>query len=283
MRFMPGGPFDGEKMTAEVKKNMEVKYGLDKPLGEQYINYLGNLVKWDLGDSLVTYPGRSVNWIVNYSFPASAKVGSLSILLSLIVGILLGIVSALKQGKWADQLCMFLATLGVTIPSFVISAVLIYFFAVQWKLLPATGFSSIKHYIMPVVALAGSSTAFITRLTRNRLIDVLKADYIRTAKAKGLSETTVIFKHALKNSMIPIVTYLGPLIASVLTGSFVVEKIFAIPGLGREFIQSVSSRDYTVLLGVTVFFCIFLIAANFVVDILYVLIDPRIKLDSSES
>ncbi|MBL4931095.1 MULTISPECIES: ABC transporter permease [Clostridium] len=283
MRFMPGGPFDGEKMTAQTKKNLEVKYGLDKPLGEQYINYLGNLVKWDLGDSIVTYPGRTVNWIVNYSFPASAKVGALSIVASLIIGILLGIVSALKQGKWQDQFCMFLATLGVTIPSFVISAVLIYYFAVQWKLLPATGFSGPKNYIMPVIALAGSSTAFITRLTRNRLIDVLKADYIRTAKAKGLSETTVIFKHALKNSMIPVVTYMGPLIAAVLTGSFVVEKIFSIPGLGREFVQSVTNRDYTTLLGVTVFFCIFLIVANFVVDILYVLIDPRIKLENSES
>ncbi|MDD7794015.1 ABC transporter permease [Clostridium sp. 'White wine YQ'] len=283
MRFMPGGPFDGEKMTAQTKKNLEVKYGLDKPLGEQYINYLGNLVKWDLGDSIVTYPGRTVNWIVNYSFPASAKVGALSIVASLIVGILLGIISALKQGKWQDQFCMFLATLGVTIPSFVISAVLIYYFAVQWKLLPATGFSGAKNYVMPVIALAGSSTAFITRLTRNRLIDVLKADYIRTAKAKGLSETTVIFKHALKNSMIPVVTYMGPLIAAVLTGSFVVEKIFAIPGLGREFVQSVTNRDYTTLLGVTVFFCIFLIVANFVVDILYVFIDPRIKLENSES
>jgi ABC-type dipeptide/oligopeptide/nickel transport systems, permease components len=283
MRFMPGGPFDGEKMTAQTKKNLEVKYGLDKPLGEQYINYLGNLVKWDLGDSIVTYPGRTVNWIVDYSFPASAKVGALSIVASLIIGILLGIVSALKQGKWQDQFCMFLATLGVTIPSFVISAVLIYYFAVQWKLLPATGFSGPKNYIMPVIALAGSSTAFITRLTRNRLIDVLKADYIRTAKAKGLSETTVIFKHALKNSMIPVVTYMGPLIAAVLTGSFVVEKIFAIPGLGREFVQSVTNRDYTTLLGVTVFFCIFLIVANFVVDILYVFIDPRIKLENSES
>jgi len=280
---MPGGPFDGEKMTPEVKKNLEVKYGLDKPLGEQYVNYLGNLVKWDLGDSIVTYPGRTVNWIVDYSFPASAKVGSVSIAMSLIVGIFLGMISALKQGKWQDSLCMFIATLGVTIPSFVISAVLIYFLAVEWKLLPATGFSGAKYYIMPVIALSGSATAFITRLTRNRLIDVLKADYIRTAKAKGLSLSTVVFKHALKNSLIPIVTYLGPLIASVLTGSFVVEKIFSIPGLGREFVQSVSNRDYTTLLGVTVFFCIFLISANFIVDILYVLIDPRIKLESSES
>lgn len=283
MRFMPGGPFDGEKMTAETKKNLEVKYGLDKPLGEQYKTYLGNLVKLDLGTSLKTYPGRSVNWVVEYSFPASAKVGAVSIIFALGVGILLGIVAALYQDKWPDSLSMFIATLGVTIPSFVVSAVLIYYFAVQFKLLPATGFSSWKNYIMPVIALSGSSTAFITRLARNRLIDVLKSDYIRTARAKGLSKTTVVFKHALKNSMIPIVTYLGPMIAATLTGSFVVEKIFAIPGLGREFVQSVTNRDYTVLLGATVFYCVFLIAANLIVDILYVLIDPRIKLENTEA
>jgi oligopeptide transport system permease protein len=283
MRFMPGGPFDGEKMTAETKKNLEVKYGLDKPLGEQYKTYIGNLVKGDLGVSLNTYKGRTVNWLIGYSFPASAKVGAIAILVSLVLGILLGIVAALYQDKWPDSLSMFISTLGVTIPSFVIAAVLIYFFAVQWRILPATGFSSWKNYIMPVIALSGSSTAFITRLSRNRLIDVMKSDYIRTAKAKGLSETTVIFKHALKNSLIPVVTYLGPLIASILTGSFVVEKMFAIPGLGREFVQSVTNRDYTVLLGATVFYCVFLVVANLLVDLIYVVIDPRIKLDNTEA
>lgn len=283
MRAMPGGPFDSEKMTPEAKANMEAKYGLDKPLMEQYTIYLKNLViNQDMGDSM-KYTGKEVSDIISYSFPASAKVGIISVIIALVIGVLLGILSALKQGKWADNVCMLLATLGITIPSFVIAAILIYIFAVSLGVLPATGFGEPKNYIMPVIALSGYSMAFITRLSRSRLIEVLKADYIRTARAKGLSENKIIFKHALKNSLIPIVTYIGPLIAGVLTGSFVVEKMFAIPGLGRELVASVTNRDYTVLLGVTVFYCTFLIICNFIVDIMYVIIDPRIKLENNEA
>ncbi|SHJ61110.1 oligopeptide transport system permease protein [Clostridium amylolyticum] len=283
MRFMPGGPFDGEKtLPPAIKANLEAKFGLDKPILEQYKIYLVNLTKGELGPSM-KYEGRTVDWVISYSFPASAKLGVVAVTLSLVVGILLGIISALKQGKWPDSLCMLLATIGVTVPSFVIASLLIYVFAVKAKLLPATGFKDWRYYIMPSIALAGYSLAFITRLTRSRLLDVLRQDYIRTAKAKGLSRKTVIFKHALRNSLIPIVTYLGPLIAGVLTGSFVVEKIFAIPGLGREFVTSVNNRDYTTLLGVTIFYSTFLILCNFVVDILYVVIDPRIKLESTEA
>lgn len=278
MRLMPGGPFDGEKMTPEIQANLNEKYGLDKPLGEQYVTYMGNLLKGDLGESMV-FTGRQVNETIAYSFPASAKLGIVSVLFSLLVGIGLGIIAALKAGRWPDKICMILATLGMTIPSFVIGSVLIFVLSTNLKLLPATGFTSWENYIMPVLALAGSSTAFITRLTRSRLTDVLKADYIRTAKAKGLSGRTVILKHALRNSLIPIVTYLGTLIAGVMTGSFVVEKIFAIPGLGNEFVLSVTNRDYSALLGVTVFYCTLLIVCNLCVDILYGFIDPRIKLD----
>ncbi|ACD23697.1 ABC transporter permease [Clostridium botulinum] len=281
MRLMPGGPFDSEKLTPEIKANMEAKYGMDKPLGEQYALYMKNLVKGDLGESMV-FKGRRVSETISYSFPASAKIGLVSVASSVLVGVGLGIVAALKKGTWADSLIMLLVTLGITIPSFVIGAVLIYFLTVELRLLPATGFSSWKHYIMPVIALSLGSMAFITRLTRNKLLDVLKSDYIRTAKAKGLSKRKVILKHALRNSLIPIVTYVGPLIASILTGSFVVEKIFAIPGLGNEFVQSVTNRDYTMLLGVTVFFCTLLIMFNFIVDIMYVVIDPRIKLEDAE-
>ena len=260
---------------------MEAKYGLDKPLMEQYTMYLKGLVKGDLGESMI-FNGRDVAETITYSFPASAKVGLASVVTSVVVGVGLGIAAALKKGKWADSVIMVLVTLGITIPSFVVGAVLIFFLAVKFRLLPATGFSSWKNYIMPVIALSLSSLAFITRLTRNKLLDVLKSDYIRTAKAKGLSKKTVILKHALRNSLIPIVTYIGPLIASILTGSFVVEKIFAIPGLGNEFVQSVTNRDYTMLLGVTVFYCTILIILNFIVDILYVVIDPRIKLEDAE-
>ncbi|NFO03294.1 ABC transporter permease [Clostridium botulinum] len=281
MRLMPGGPFDSEKLTPEIKANMEAKYGMDKPLSEQYVMYMKNLVTGDLGESMV-FKGRRVSETISYSFPASAKIGLVSVASSVLVGVGLGIVAALKKGKWADSLIMLLVTLGITIPSFVIGAVLIYFLTVEFRLLPATGFSSWKHYIMPVIALSLGSMAFITRLTRNKLLDVLKSDYIRTAKAKGLSKRKVILKHALRNSLIPIVTYVGPLIASILTGSFVVEKIFAIPGLGNEFVQSVTNRDYSMLLGVTVFYCTLLIMFNFIVDIMYVVIDPRIKLEDSE-
>ncbi|EMU54365.1 MAG: ABC transporter permease [Clostridium butyricum] len=282
MRLMPGGPFDSDKLTPQVKANMEAKYGMDKPLSEQYFMYMKNLVHGDLGESMI-FKGRGVSETIQTSFPASAKVGMCSVATSIVVGISLGIVAALKRNTWADTTIVFVVTLGITIPSFVISAVLIYFLAVKFGLLPPTGFSGWKNYIMPVIALSMSSMAFITRLTRNKLLDVLKSDYIRTAKAKGLSKGKIVFKHALRNSLIPIVTYVGPLIASILTGSFIVEQIFAIPGLGNEFVQSVTNRDYSMLLGVTVFYCTMLITFNFLVDVLYVVIDPRIKLENAES
>ena len=281
MRLMPGGPFDSDKLTPQVKANMEAKYGMNKPLSEQYFMYMNNLVHGDLGESMI-FKGRGVTDTIATSFPASAKVGLCSVVTSIIVGITLGVIAALKRNTWADTTIVFIVTLGITIPSFVTSAVLIYFLAVEFGLLPPTGFSNWKNYIMPVIALSMSSMAFITRLTRNKLLDVLKSDYIRTAKAKGLSKGKIIFKHALRNSLIPIVTYVGPLIASILTGSFIVEQIFAIPGLGNEFVQSVTNRDYSMLLGVTVFYCTMLITFNFLVDILYVIIDPRIKLENTE-
>lgn len=281
MRLMPGGPFDSDKLTPQVKANMEAKYGMDKPLSEQYFMYMNNLVHGDLGESMI-FKGRGVTDTIATSFPASAKIGLCSVATSIIIGITLGVIAALKRNTWADTTIVFIVTLGITIPSFVTSAVLIYFLAVKFGLLPPTGFGNWKNYIMPVIALSMSSMAFITRLTRNKLLDVLKSDYIRTAKAKGLSKGKIIFKHALRNSLIPIVTYVGPLIASILTGSFIVEQIFAIPGLGNEFVQSVTNRDYSMLLGVTVFYCTMLITFNFLVDILYVVIDPRIKLENAE-
>lgn len=282
VRLMPGGPFDGEKMTPEIKANLEAKYGLDKPLSEQYATYMKNLLKGDLGESMM-FRGRQVSDTIKYSFPKSAKLGLAAVVFSVLLGVTLGVVSALKSGRWPDRLCMFISTLGVTIPSFVLSAVLIYVFASKLKILPTTGFDSYKHMIMPVIALAASSTAFITRLTRSKLLDVLKADFVRTAKAKGLSGRKVVLKHALRNSLIPVVTYLGPLVASVLTGSFIVESIFAIPGLGREFVSTVTNRDYSALLGVIVFYSTLIVICNIVVDIMYVIVDPRIKLESTEA
>lgn len=278
VRMMPGGPFDGEKITPEMKAQLNEKYGLDKPVSEQYTLYMKNLLKGDLGQSMA-YKGREVSSIIGKSFPNSGKVGVASIIFSVLVGIILGIVAALKADKWPDRVCMVLSTLGITIPSFVMGTFLIFIFTTKLGWLKSTGLSTPDRYIMPVLALSGSSMAFITRLTRSKLIDVLKSDYIRTAKAKGLSGKTIIFKHALRNSLIPVVTYLGPLVAGVLTGSFVVEKIFAIPGLGNEFTTTITNRDYTSLLGVTVFYCTLIVVCNLLVDIIYVLIDPRIKLE----
>jgi len=283
MRLMPGGPFDGEKpLLPEIKASLEAKYGLDKSLGEQYSMYLKDLLKGDLGPSM-KYKGREVQEIIGYSFPASAKLGGVAVAISLIFGILLGIIAALKYNRWPDTICMVLATLGVTLPSFVIATLLMYVFGVKLSLVPITGLDSWKSYILPSIALAGYSIAFISRLARSKLLEVLKSDYIRTAKAKGVNGRRIMFKHALRNTLIPIVTYVGPLIAGILTGSFVVEKIFAIPGLGREFVSTITNRDYTTILGVTIFYSTLLILCNLIVDIMYVIIDPRIKLENVEA
>lgn len=279
LRLLPGGPFTGERNIPEaIMQNLEVKYGLDKPLFEQYGLYLKNLLQGDLGESM-KYAGKEVSEIISYSFPSSAKLGVVVISIALIFGITLGIIAALKYNSWPDSLCMVLATLGVTIPSFVLATVLMYIFGVKYKLLPVTGLNSSVSYILPALALGGYSIAFISRLTRSKLLETLNSDYIRTARAKGVSGFKVIVKHALRNTLIPIITYLGPLIAGILTGSFVVEKIFAIPGLGREFVNTISNRDYTVIMGVTVFYSSILIICNLLVDLLYGIIDPRIKLD----
>ena len=279
LRLLPGGPFTGERNIPEaIMQNLEVKYGLDKPLFEQYGLYLKNLLQGDLGESM-KYAGKEVSEIISYSFPSSAKLGVVVISIALIFGITLGIIAALKYNSWPDSLCMVLATLGVTIPSLVLATVLMYIFGVKYKLLPVTGLNSPVSYILPALALGGYSIAFISRLTRSKLLETLNSDYIRTARAKGVSGFKVIVKHALRNTLIPIITYLGPLIAGILTGSFVVEKIFAIPGLGREFVNTISNRDYTVIMGVTVFYSSILIICNLLVDLLYGIIDPRIKLD----
>lgn len=278
IRSLPGGPFQGEKnYSPEVLESMNAKYGLDKPMSQQYINYMGNLLKGDLGPSL-KYQGRTVNDIVGYSFPSSAKLGIVTIIVSVLIGTWMGIVSALNQGKWQDRLCMVASTLGVTVPSFVLATFLIYIFSLKLNLLPTIGFSKPIHYVMPVIALGGYSISFIARLARSSLLDVVRQDYMRTAKAKGLSKRVITYKHALKNSLIPVITYLGPLTAAIITGSFVVEQIFGIPGLGREFVTTINNRDYTAIMGITVFYSALVIFFNFIVDILYSLIDPRIKL-----
>lgn len=277
MHAIPGGPFTREKaLPPAVIKALEAKFKLDQPLWRQYTDYIGGVMRLELGPSFQKV-GVTVNDMIKEGFPVSAKVGGLAILVILILGIPAGIISALKNNKWEDQLVRFLATLGVTIPSFVLATILIYVFSAKLGWFPSFGIRSWKHYVLPVIALSGYSLAFVARLTRSSMLEVLQQDYIRTARAKGLSEFVVIGKHALKNALIPVVTYVGPLIAGILTGSFVVERIFAIPGMGKHFVESVGNRDYTVLMGMTVFYALFLVIMVLIVDILYGFIDPRIK------
>ncbi len=279
MHAIPGGPFTREKpLPPAVIEALNEKYHLDDPLWKQYLDYLKGVATLDLGPSFQKV-GVSVNDLIKEGFGATAKIGSGAILVIIGLGIPIGIISALKQNKWQDQAAMVMATIGVTVPSFVMGTFIIYVFSAKLGWLPSHGLETPKHMIGPVLALAGFGLAFIARLTRSSMLEVLQQDYIRTARAKGLSEFKVIGKHALKNALIPVVSYLGPTVAALLTGSFVIERIFAIPGIGKHFVESVGNRDYTVLMGITIFYAIFLIIMVLIVDILYGLIDPRIKLN----
>lgn len=278
MHAIPGGPFTAEKsLPPYVLHSIEERYKLNDPLYKQYGDYLCNLVQGDLGPSF-KYPGRSVNDIIKDGFPVSFKLGIEAILIAIIIGIPAGILAGVKKDKWQDRAVNFFTTLGVAVPSFVVAALLIYVLSTKLHLLPAAMWNGWRYEIMPALALSGMPMSFIARLTRSSMLDILSQDYIKTARAKGLSWSKVLIKHALPNSLIPVVTYLGPMTASILTGSFVIETIFAIPGLGQYFVTSIYNRDYTVILGVTIFYSVIVIVLNMVVDLLYPLLDPRIKI-----
>lgn len=278
MNLVPGGPFTAEKSMSEAaQRALEAKFGLDKPIGQRYLTYMSDLLKGDMGPSL-KQRGRSVNEIISSKFPISARLAGVAVLVSLLVGIPLGCVSAYNRGKFADNIIIVLATCGIAIPSFISSVILLYTFGSKLNILPTIGLNSLASYIMPVTALSIYPTAYITRLMRSSLLDVMGQDYIRTARAKGLSNFKVLFKHALRNAILPVVTYVGPMLAGLMTGSFVVEKIFTIPGLGRDFVSAINQKDYTLIMGTTIVLATLIIAANVIVDILYKIIDPRIKL-----
>ena len=261
MQAVPGGPFMSEKaVSAQAMAALEAKYGLDQPVLVQYKNYLVNALHGDFGPSL-RQRGRDVSDIIATKFPVSASLGGTAVVVALVVGIPMGCLAAYHRGKWADT-----------------SSVLIYTFGSKLQLLPTIGLDSPASYIMPVTALAFYPTAYIARLMRSSLLDVMGQDYMRTARAKGVSGFKTLFKHALRNAILPVVTYVGPMLAGLLVGSFVVEKIFTIPGLGREFVSAITNRDYMMIMGTTIFLAALVIAINVVVDILYKIIDPRIKL-----
>lgn len=278
MNLVPGGPFTSEKaLSPEAQAALEEKYGLDKPLLTQYVRYMKNAVKGDFGES-IKQRGRSVMSIITSKFPTSARIGGMAVLVSLLIGIPLGTFAATKRGKTVDNIILLIATGGIAIPSFVICTLLLYFFGVKLQILPTYGLENWRHYIMPVIALSFYPTAYITRLMRSSMLDVLGQDYMRTAKAKGLSQGIMLFKHALRNAILPVVTYVGPLLAYTITGSFIVEKIFTIPGLGGEFVGAITGRDYPVIMGTTIFLATLMILMNVLVDIVYKFVDPRIKL-----
>lgn len=279
LRAIPGGPFTREKPLPEAtRERLEEAYGLDKPIVVQYFVYLGNLAKGDLGPSFNT-PGYTVNDLLKEGIPQTFKVGGLAVIFIVSLGIPLGVISALKSNTYIDYGVMIIATIGITVPSFVIGTLFILAARdISW--MPVGGIKTPVAFIGPVVALSGYSLSFVARLTRSSMLEVLRQDYIRTARANGISEFKVIFKHALKNSLIPVTTYIGPMIAALMTGSFVIEKIFVINGIGKYFTESVNSLDYTLVIGITIFYATFYIIMVFLVDILYSVIDPRIKMGS---
>lgn len=280
MHAIPGGPFQKEKVIPEaIRKSIEARYKLDQPLFVQYTDYLGNLLKGDLGPSF-RYRGMTVNDIISARFPVSLKLGLTAFTIAIVVGVSAGILAAINQGKLLDYLTMSFSTIGVAVPSFILGTLLMLILSYKLNLLPSALWGTPAHVVMPALALAGLPTAFIARLTRSSMLDVLNQDYMKTAVAKGLPRGRVVWVHAVKNAIIPVLTYAGPLLAGIITGGFVVENIFAVPGLGKHFVTSIYNRDYTIILGVTAFYSVFLIGLNIVVDILYSLFDPRIKLSA---
>ncbi len=280
MHFAPGGPFSDEKqLPPEIIQSLNSFYGFDKPWYEQYASYLYSVIQWDFGPSF-KYKDRTVNEIINEGFPVSLTLGAQSLILAVVVGVLIGIIAAVKHNKMQDYIAMIIAVLGISVPSFIMSGFLQYFIAYKMGLLPIARWETFAHTILPSIALAFAPIAFIARLTRSNMLEVFNQEYVLTARAKGLSESAVVAKHVIRNAILPVITYLGPLAASLITGSFVVEKIFGIPGIGMHFVTSISNRDYTIIMGITVFYSILLLFAVLIVDILYALIDPRIRYDS---
>ena len=278
MNAVPGGPYEAEKaISPQARAALEAKFGLDQPLFKQYLTYMKNILHGDFGPSL-KQRGREVIDIIMSKFPVSAKIGGIAVMAAMLVGIPVGCIAALNRGKFSDSAIIVIATIGIAVPSFVVCSLSMYIFGVKLKWLPTVGLTTWKHYIMPVFALSFYPTAYIVRLMRSSMLDVLGQDYMRTAMAKGVSWFVSLFKHALRNAILPIITYVGPMTAYTLTGSFIVEKVFTIPGLGGEFVSSITNRDYMMIMGTTIFLATLMVFINFLVDVVYKIIDPRINL-----
>jgi oligopeptide transport system permease protein len=278
MRAIPGGPFSFDRvLPPSVKEALEAKYNLDKPVIQQYFDYLYGILRFDFGPSYV-YFGQTVNEMMADGWPASARLGLYSTILIILFGLPMGILAALNRNKLPDRVTMVISTIGVVVPSFVLATFLLYFFSVKIELLPTFGVETWQGYILPAVCLAVGPLCGISRLARSSMLDTLNQDYMRTAESKGLSRSRIIIVHGLRNSLIPVTTSLGMTFAALLTGTFVIEKIFAVPGLGRYFVQSITNRDYTAVMALTIISSAIMVVAVFLIDIIYMILDPRIKL-----
>ena len=283
MHAVPGGPFVSERMLApEIEAALNAKYGLDQPIWVQYLSYLRGIVTFDLGPSF-KYPGVSINTMIADGLPVTLRTGLLAVIAVVALGVPLGIVAALNRNKWPDTTVMLIATIGVAIPSYVIATVTLYIFALRLGWVPTFGLDDWRGYILPVFALSGFWISFVARLTRSSLLETFEQDYMTTARAKGLRPGQVLFKHGLRNSLVPVVTVLGPVVANLITGSFVIEQIFALPGIGRQFVLSITNRDYTAIMGITIFYAAALMVMILIVDLLYAVLDPRIKLTEASA
>lgn len=283
MKFIPGDPFasDADVLPPEVLENMRAQYNLDKPVAVQYVLYLKGLASFDLGPSIESRT-RSVNDIIKSGFPPSAFLGLQSLAIALFFGLLLGIIAALYHNRFLDYISMIIAIIGISIPSFILAPLLIKVFSVDLGIFPVATWGTWMHTVLPSIALASMPLAVVARFMRSSMIEVMNANYIRTADAKGLSTAGIVIKHGIRNAILPVVSFIGPLFVSLITGTFVIEKIFAIPGIGRYFVDSIFNRDYPVIMGTTIFFSVILVFTLFLIDISYRLIDPRISLTSKE-
>ncbi|KRE74931.1 ABC transporter permease [Paenibacillus sp. Soil750] len=279
MKNLPGNPLgEGAEKIPKATRDMLMKqYGLDKPLWEQYLTFMNNIIHGDLGASF-QFPAHKVTDIIKQAFPSSLELGLISIVIAIVVGLTLGIIAALKHNKVGDYTAMFIAILGVSIPSFVLGPMLSYYVGVKWGILPAGLWKGPEYKVLPAIALSFGTIAILARLMRTSMLDVLNQDYIKTAKSKGLSTITVVVKHTIRNAILPVITIIGPIFVNVITGTLVVEQIFSVPGLGKHFVSSVYSNDYTMISGLTIFYSAILIVVIFITDVVYGLVDPRIRL-----
>lgn len=277
MNAIPGGPFNKEKAaSAAVQAVLEERFHLNEPVGKQFFIYMGNLLHGDFGVSMKT--GRDIWKTISESFSVSAHIGLMAMTIALIIGLVLGSIAALWRNKFPDRIIVFMATLATAVPSFVLASLLLLIFCIRLKLIPVWSTYN-PNYVLPVISLSLYPMAYITRLTKTSMLDVLGQDYVRTARAKGVSWVNVIFKHALRNALIPVITYVGPMTASILTGSLVIETIFTIGGLGSKFVDSISNRDYPMIMGTTIFLAVLMVGINLISDLVYKLVDPRIKFE----